>query len=305
VNRSIDAGTAPLGRYAPTLAAVLIWSSSFICTKIAYASFSPLFLGALRFVLATVALDIYTRARGIRVSPPAEDRRRIAVSGLLGITAYFSFENLGLRLTTASNASLIVASYPVISILVAKIAEGRRIEPPRLIGALIAIAGVALVVVKTDEGSAKGAWIGNLLLILAGFVWTAYTMTTRKLVGSYPAATISLIQTRVGALAFVPIALVEGAPRAIPALAPLAALLYLSLLCSVLAFMLYNAGLKRLPASASISLMNIVPVVGVALSALVLHETITWRQVIGGAVIIAGVGMSARQGRQAAGRIIE
>lgn len=283
----------PLASYLPTLGAVFIWSSSFICTKLAYSSFPPLALGALRFAIAALALEAYARARKANARPPLGDRLRIALSGILGITLYFSCENIGVSLTSASNAALIVASYPAITLLASRILERRRVEPRQLLGVVVAIVGVALIAGRRDGARAQGGSLGNILLVLAGFVWTGYTLVTRTVVEKYPAETISSIQTRAGALCFIPLACLEGGAWKAPDLTAVSALAYLSLLCSVVAFMLYNAGLKRLPASASVSLMNLVPVLGVLLSALILREAIVWQQVLGGAVIIAGVGLSA------------
>ncbi len=67
---------------------------------------------------------------------------------------------------------------------------------------------------------------------------------------------------------------------------------YLSLGCSVGAFLLYNFGLRKLSASTSISLMNLVPVFSIIFSATILNETISLRQIVGGVIVIIGVILS-------------
>lgn len=97
--------------------AILLWSTSFVGTKIAYSSFPPLTLGAARFVIASMILGAIMLARKEFVRPAPKDIGLMGLSGVLGTTLYFALENIGLELTTASSAALIVASYPAITSL--------------------------------------------------------------------------------------------------------------------------------------------------------------------------------------------
>ena len=72
-------------------------------------------------------------------------------------------------------------------------------------------------------------------------------------------------------------------------------MLFLGVFCSVIAYLLYNLGLKALSPSAVISMLNLVPIFGVMFSFLLLGEAITLRMVIGGAIIILGVMLSVRR----------
>ncbi|NRG25898.1 DMT family transporter [Bacillus circulans] len=71
----------------------------------------------------------------------------------------------------------------------------------------------------------------------------------------------------------------------------------ISIGCSVAAFLLYNYGLKKLSASASVSLMNLVPVLGIVFFIFLLEETVTLTQIIGGAIVIISVILSSIQKR--------
>ena len=87
----------------------------------------------------------------------------------------------------------------------------------------------------------------------------------------------------------------EGLPTAAPSPEALWSLAYLVLGCTVVAFVLYNIGLEGLEASTASSLVNLVPVFGLLLSALVLGESITPVQLIGGAVIVTGIVLSSQE----------
>nr|WP_280146765.1 DMT family transporter [Priestia megaterium]MDH3169287.1 DMT family transporter [Priestia megaterium] len=100
-----------------SIIAVLLWSTSFVGTKIAYTSFPPLTLGAARFVIAAIILGLILLIKKDKLKPSVKDIGLMSISGVLGTTLYFSLENIGVELTTASNAAIIVASYPAITAL--------------------------------------------------------------------------------------------------------------------------------------------------------------------------------------------
>ncbi|WP_342782099.1 DMT family transporter [Saccharibacillus brassicae] len=108
------------------LIAIVFWSTSFVGTKIAYASFPPLTLGAARFAIASLILGGIVLLRREFVRPAPRDLGLMALSGLLGTTVYFALENIGVQLTTASSAALIVASYPAVTALLELFFTGRE-----------------------------------------------------------------------------------------------------------------------------------------------------------------------------------
>lgn len=279
---------------ASGLAAVLIWSTSFVGTKIAYSTFPPLTLGACRFILATILLAAVVGVRKQLAQPKRGDLKLLALSGFLGITMYFAMENIGVSLTSASNAALICASYPAITILLERVIYGIKFTRMKALGVAMAIFGVYLIA-SQDGGNLEGSkFIGNIILFVTGFVWAFYNFVTRKVVNTYPALTVSFYQTLFGTIAFIPLALVEYKDWRMPTPGSFAVLMYLGILCSVAAYMLYNYGLRRLSASTAVTLINLVPVFGVLLSVLILGETVRKEQLIGGAIVIAGVILSVR-----------
>jgi drug/metabolite transporter (DMT)-like permease len=128
------------------IGAVLIWSTSFTATKIALTSLPPRTIGALRFVLAAFTLGIILGVQKGFSIPSRGILVRLLASGLLGITLYFSLENLGVQLATASDAALIVASYPAITILLEIAFFGKKVLWLQLAGVCVAMLGVYFIV---------------------------------------------------------------------------------------------------------------------------------------------------------------
>ncbi|UKS28631.1 DMT family transporter [Paenibacillus sp. HWE-109] len=273
--------------------AILLWSTSFVGTKIAYNSFPPLTLGAARFVIASIILGAIMLSRKEFIRPAPKDLGLMALSGILGTTLYFALENIGLEQTTASSAALIVASYPAITALLEFIFYRVRISWLKGLGIVMAVVGVYQISGGSLGGS-SGQLKGNLILILAGVVFAAYNFTTRKVVKNYSMVTVSFYQTIAGTLAFIPLALIERSRWQVPSTESLWMLLYLGVFCSVTAFMLYNYGLRKLSSGTAMALMNLVPLFGVLFSTVFLHEVLHIFDLIGGLIIIVGVILSVR-----------
>lgn len=277
---------------AATIAAILFWSTSFVGTKLAYESFPPLTLGALRFVAASLLLGVIVLSRGGLAYIEKADRKIIALSGFLGITLYFTMENIGLSLTTASNAALIVASYPAITAMLDWAIYRTAISCKQITGIVMAMAGVCILTGMQGGHTGPQALWGNLILFATGFVWAFYNFTARKVVVKYPAMTFAFYQTLAGAVFFLPLTLFEIADWRAPTPTAVVMVCYLVVFCSVAGYMLYNFGMRRLAPSTMVSIMNLVPVFGVVFSVLILHESVSMSQVTGGVIVIGGVFLS-------------
>lgn len=273
------------------ITAVVLWSASFIATKIAYETLAPIQLGFVRTLLAVIVFWLIRQGTRSRERLDRRDWLRAALSGLLGMTLYFAFENVGVSLTTASNAALIVASFPAMTMLLEFVIYKQKPTGQKIIGMVLALAGVAALT-GVDSGESDNALLGNLCLLGAGVVWAFYNFITRGLSAKYSSMTLTYYQMLTGTVWFVPIVLWEGAAWEMPTTGSLSAVLFLCLGCSVLAFVLYNYGLKQLTASVSVSLLNLVPVLGLLLSVWILDETVTPGQLAGGIVVIIGVVLS-------------
>ncbi len=281
--------------YICAIASIVLWGSSFIADKIAYSSFSPLLLCMIRFFISSLILTAVRIIRHDHVKMRKEDRKDILLSALFGITAYYAFENVAVSLTAASDASLITAAYPAVTVLVGMIFYHVFVSRKQILGITISMIGVALLTVMDASTSAPGRLTGNLLLILNGFFWAFYIYMIQHAAPHYDSITLSTYLITIGTVLFVPFVFLET--PVIQNITPVSvfAVIYLSAGCTVLALLLYNYSLKGISAAAAAVLMNLMPVVGVICSALILHESISLTRIIGGAVIIAGVLISSKR----------
>jgi len=279
--------------YICTVSAIIFWSASFIGTKIAGSVFSPLMLCLLRFLCATAVL-LVLRITGKDLFQPVEkkDRMIIFLSALIGVTVYYACENFAVSVSTAGMASLISGSYPAITVLVGLLFYHVKTPLKQIIGILIAMAGV-LLLSWNDLSAGTGTPLGIAILIFDGFLWGFYNFIVQAIPEKYSALTVTWHQMWIGTLLFLPLLPFEEVHVLSAVTFPsILAVLFLGLLCSVGAYMLYNYGLRGISAAAAASLMNLLPVSGLILSALILHEKITLLHFIACIVIMAGVLLS-------------
>ncbi|MGK5695010.1 DMT family transporter [Streptomyces sp. URMC 128] len=294
----MDEGKARGWAICAVVAAALFWSSSYAVTKQVLADVGPLSIGAIRFTLAAALLGIMVRMRRKPVArPDARQRRMIHLSGLLGITVYFVLENVGVELSTASDASLIVATYPLMTMLLELVVFRTRMPLLRVGGVLLATVGAFLVVRNGAEVGGSERWFGDVLLLLGGLVWAGYNVLGKYAGRGQDAMTLTYHQTVAGAAGFLLASLLEAGDWQVPNGAASALLVYLAVACSVGGFLLYNYGLRRMTSSVAVNILNLVPVFGVLGAVVINGETVRLGQALGGAIIIAGVALGVIERR--------
>jgi drug/metabolite transporter (DMT)-like permease len=265
------------------------WGMSFVASKtILNSGMPPMTMVAIRFVIATVILNILLR----RFDPAARLRKKdilpLAASGLFGVTVYFFFESRGIQLTSASRASIIIAVIPVITLLADALLFRARISWMAVVGVVLSVVGVVFVVGTPGAGEAASA-TGDLFMFGACISWVIYIFLSRNLHERMSDIAITAYQSVFGTAFLIPLALLEMHQWVPITLASGLSLGYLALFCSALSNFLYVYALSSLGPVKVSPYINFIPVVGVVGGVALLGEAITWLQVAGGAVILAGV----------------
>ncbi len=279
---------------ASVLGALILWSSSFVAIKFAYTTYPPLTLAVVRFVVATLILGLLTLLPKNRVKLEKKDILTVAVCGLTGIMLYAVLQNIAMQWTSASSATLIIASYPIITLLMESLIYKKKLSAIKIIAVLIAIAGVVILAYVKAESRLEGELLGVLLLVAAGIVWAVYNFMMKRVVNHYPPITLLFYSTLFGTIFMLPLALIERAQWQQPTAVSFLCMMFLGVFCSVIAFLLYNHGLKTMAPSTITSMLNLVPIFGVFFSWLLLGEQVTLRKFVGGAIVIFGVMLSVR-----------
>ena len=283
------------------IGAAFLWSTSFAVTKVVLRDVGALTLGALRFLAAGILLITICLFVRVRLRAPLRSHAVVAGAGLVGITIYFSLENYGVALATATDAVLIVASYPVMTMVAEAIFHHRQPATINVAGALVAFAGVALVTANKPAQEVPYRPWGIIFLLLGGLAWTAYNMmsaqkqvnvTSNRRLGVLITTGLQNLWGGIGFCLLVPI-LPEGVNTNLRSSA-VWLIIYLAIGCSAVAFLLYTFGLTALKPSQAVAMLNLVPVFGVVWAIAIAGEHITPLKAIGAVTIIVGVAMNAR-----------
>jgi len=282
---------SPTIAYAGLACAALCWASAFIAGKFALAELTPLTLAAWRYVFAVAMLFPFVLRR--------DDWRGLgAVSGRLafmvfcGGVLYPSLFLAALSRTSATNTSLLVALNPALTALLAPLA-GEPIDPRRLPGVLLALAGAAIVVTHGDLSriGELGQASGDLLAIAAACCWVGFNVASRSVVARVKPAPINFVVYGVGALALFGLAYGEQPVRQMMAASPsgVASVVIMAALSSALAGQLFLIGVYTVGVTRAAIFVNFVPVLTAALAAALLGERIDAGQAVGGVAVLAGV----------------
>jgi drug/metabolite transporter (DMT)-like permease len=219
---------------------------------------------------------------------------RIMVLGFLGMWICGALVYLALAATTATNATLIYTTSPVIVLLIETLVLGRRLSGPRLAGIVLAMIGVAIIVLKGDLGAILRLDfnLGDLGMAAAAIAWALYSLVLKSDgLARTPTLTLFTAIAIAGALLLLPFSLVE---LAIVGGFPTAPriwiwILALALFSAVGAFSLYQYGVKIVGPAVTSCFLYLLPVYGVGMAVLFLGESLMPHHLAGMALVLTGL----------------
>lgn len=267
--------------------ACLLWSAGWLFLKVGLGDLPPLSFAWLRLALAFAVLAIIVTMRNEWRSLRREDLPAIAISGVLLLGINYALTFWGAQFLPSALTSVLQATSPVFGFIIGTTIGAERWSTARAVALPIGVAGVALVSRgQVDAGTLAGLGSGAVLGG-AACAAAAYAIVKRRAVHLPPTVMVAT-QTLFALFLLMPVAvLVDGNPltlRWTPA--AVVALLYLGIASSVVAFWLNYWLLKRVSATAVLSMALVQPLVAALLGALILGERFGVFAVIGGTCIL-------------------
>ncbi|MCL2068166.1 MAG: DMT family transporter [Treponema sp.] len=292
---------------ASIIICVLFWGLSFISIKITVAVFPPMSLGMLRFAIAIVFLFFIKLKLAPDEKLTPKDIPMILAAGLFGVTLYFFFENNGVLLVSASEASIAIGCIPILAMIadwltekLADLKKGRtsdketkkhhKIGARQWLGALISIAGVWLV--AGVSLALSGSILGYIYMFGAALSWVTYSLLTRTLSGRRSRIFIVFWQSVAGFIGFIPFSMLELKQWGAVNTPIIFHLLFLGICCSALGYLFYVQAIDGLGVSVCAIFINIIPVITVIFGFIMLGDRLTLLQWLGAVLVISGVYLS-------------
>lgn len=271
-----------------------IWGSTWLFIKLGLADLPPLTFAGIRFVIACTILFSLIRIRRIPLPRERRDWVLLAVSGILSFGFNYGLVFWGEQYISSGLAAVLQSTLPAFGLVFAHFhLPAERLSWKRIAGVVLGIVGVGVVFSNQLTIAGTRALAGCIALILSA-MFAAYSNVLVKAYGrKLNPAVLSAGQMFFGLLLLLAVGIpLEGnplhfhwTPKAV------IAMLYLAIVGSVIAFLLYYWLVLKIDVTKSMLIALVTPVVAVILGMIVLDEEFGWRTLAGGAMIISGIGL--------------
>lgn len=267
---------------------MLVWGISYLSIKIVVEEINPVLSAFYRFLIASVILYIVLKIKYPEEKLLKEDRIKMALGGLFGVSLYFFFENYSVLYTSASNVAILISSIPVFTLVAQRMIFKERLTMWKLAGAGLSAIGIVVIIASKERISlfSKGT-IGDVMALISALCWVVYNVITSKFKGKYKSITVTTYQGIWGCIFLAPSLFFSKVTA--PSLKVSLNLLFLAIFCSCIAYAMYIYCLEHLGATVISTYINLQPIVSLISAYLLLKESITPWQIIGCLIIIIGV----------------
>lgn len=271
-----------------------LWGGSFIASKIGLGDLYPVELATLRFAIAAPLLLLITLAlegrKAFRVA--RKDLPVLVVMALTGVTLQYIVQFFAMTYTTVTNTALLINMGTFFVIIPSALFLREKLSIDNFLGIAIAFLGAALVATRGNLVLAPNL-IGDGLVLLCAVMWAIYILVGNRLAGKYSVLVQLNYIFLIGFIALIPAYL--ATPR--HALGDLSmttwySLLYLSLVCSILAYFFFNDSIIRLGPSKTAIYQYLEPFFAIILAIVLLSEPLTILIAVGALFVIAGIAMA-------------
>lgn len=283
---------------------ILVWGLNFPVIKIALEAMSPFVVNAIRFTFSVAVLGWMHAMSGRDFWGPLKQAPvQIILLGLLGYVGYQVCFIVGINRTTAGVGALIMASAPAFTALGSRMFGLEKLPFGAWLGLGIGLAGTALVVVgnSAEIDLSTETLTGNLLLLLGAILWAAYTLISKPVMNRGISATGL---TFFGMLMAFPLLVGLGLTEISDVNWDLVnwktwtTLVFSGLLSTGTAYVWWNVAVRDIGPTQTALASNVVPLIALVTGVILLGETITFVQILGGLAIIGGLMVMRRARRK-------
>lgn len=282
---------------------VMAWSFNYVAGKVTVEHMPALAAASFRLVVAGAIFAAFLFARRQRL--PRLGRADLPAFLLLGLTGVVVNQGgftLSLKDASVPQVALIAACGPVMVLLMAWVSGLESLTVAKVAGMAIAFGGIAALTAHEGLAGRSGALAGDLLAICSTVGFALFTVSSKHVAGGYEPLMVASYTGVVGGVLALPVALIE-AQRLDWAATPWqgwAGMLYMAVISSVVAYVIFYRLIQRLEASQVASLNFLLPVIGIIGGVVLLHEKMSPYFALPASLIAIGVWLTERARRQAA-----
>lgn len=272
----------------------LSWASSFILIKIGLEELPPATFATVRFLLASMFLAPFLLLTSKIEKITCIDWIKLLVLGATGVALLNLLQFIGLTLTTAINGSILLNTNPIFISILSVIFLNEKIKLKNMIGIVMAFIGVVFIITREYLHLAvfsQTSLLGDILILGSAICWAIYTIVGKTMFSSYKPIVITTFSILIGTVFLLIYTLtIEDITIVVKvSIATWIAILFLALVCSGLAYILWYEALSILEASEAGVFLFTMPIYTILIANLTLKESITIPAIIGIVLVILGL----------------
>lgn len=283
-----------LAAFGLLVAANLLWSGNWVIGRAVREVFDPLAINWWRWLVAALVMAPFGLRETLRHA--AAVRRHAGLFLFLALTGVVGFQSLvylGLRSTTAINAVLINAAGPLFILVCSWLLERDKPSRQQLTGMLLSFLGVLIVVSRGELQTLLQLEFhrGDLWILIAMPMWGLYSVLLKRTPPELRGVAFAFTIAAIGVAMLLPLYLIDvwGEPLRRPSAPDVAAVLYIAVAASVVAFIAWNRGVAVVGANAAGFTLPLLPAFGTALAIVFLGEAFQPFHAVGFVTIVIGV----------------
>jgi len=273
----------------------LIWGSTWLVIKIGYGTLGPFNVAGLRFLIAGLVMAVVAHATGARWPRGRVEWTAVGVVGLMMFAGDYGLIYWAEQYIESGLTAVLFATLPLITLFVARVyLPGERITAAKIGSSGLALVGT--VALFADRLRLDAAAVSPMLAVLGAVACAAVaSVVSKRDAHDIPSATLNATSMLLGAGVLLLVSLARGDGLRLPADAGTwAAVAYLSLVGSVLAFLFYFSLLKTWSVMSLSFISVFTPVIALLLGFVFLHEPLTLWKVGGALLILVAVALANR-----------
>jgi len=286
---------------------MFLWGLAWPVGRLLAADLPPISIAVVRYAIVVPVLFAILRLRRTRLSIRRQWIVNLVAMGLLSTTLYQAFFLFGVKYATASDDSLVIGVGPVLIAILASFVLNEPLTRTKVLGLLSGLGGIAVISVLSPNTNVPNRLLGVTLVFGGAGAYALYTVLLRRFVSANRVSNAELAPSSLSIVAWIslfgwifmiPFSLLESPWIYTWTTTSWLGMLYLALLSTVVGYFFYVEGVSKIGASRAAIFSNLVPVFGVISSILLLGENASPWHGVSFLLILAGVVLVNRPGKQ-------
>ncbi|WXR61306.1 DMT family transporter [Peptostreptococcaceae bacterium AGR-M142] len=273
--------------------ACIFWAGAFIAGKFSVKEFPVFSLTFFRFFFAVILMIPILKIKNENFKIDKNDFFTFLKLGIIGMVGYHILFFMALKFTSSGNSSLIAATNPIITTILAYIFLKEKISIKNTISICISFFGVLIIITNGDINFITNMHFnkGDIIMVFAVFCWASYSIISKNILKKYSPLKVTFYAFLFCTLFLIPFVIYENPMSYIPntSLKGWLAVLYMSIFASLIGYLIQQISIKNIGPSKTNLYINLVPMFSMIFAYFILGEPITKIKLIAGLFIVTGV----------------